>query len=266
MVENLNTTKYLTGESIIEVKDDATWKSLTTGAYCDNNNSPDNSITYGKLYNWYAVTDSRKIAPSGWHVPTNAEWISLSDQLGGASVAGGKLKETGTAHWASPNTATNESGFSAFAGGLRTYDGTFLGSGGTLGSWWTATPVDATFSYSKRLSNTLGLLFQDSNRENQYGYSVRCIRDISTIPILTTSALSAITQTTATGGGTITSDGGETVTARGICWSTSPTPTIDNSKTTDGIGTGIFASALTGLTNGKTYYVRAFATNSIGTC
>ncbi|MEI6753326.1 MAG: FISUMP domain-containing protein [Paludibacter sp.] len=265
MVENLNTTKYLTGDAIVEVKDDAAWKILTTGAYCDNNNLPDNSLTYGKLYNWYAVNDSRKIAPTGWHVPSNAEWISLSNQLGGASVAGAKLKETGTAHWESPNTATNESGFSAFAGGLRTYDGTFLGSGTTLGSWWTATPVDAIYSYSKRLSNTLSLFFQDSNRENQYGYSVRCVRDISTIPTLTTSDISAITQTTAAGGGNITSDGNEAITARGICWSTTSNPTIDNTKTTDGTTTGTFTSAMTGLTTATTYYVRAYATNSVGT-
>lgn len=85
------------------------------------------------------------------------------------------------------------------------------------------------------------------------------------IPVLTTITASNITQITAQTGGTISSDGGATVTARGVCWSTTQNPTITNSKTIDGIGTGTFASSLTGLTKNTTYYIRAYATNSIGT-
>jgi uncharacterized protein (TIGR02145 family) len=78
------------------------------------------------LYNWYAATDTRNIAPSGWHLPTDAEWTELTEYLGGESVAAGKIKETGITHWAPPNTgATNETGFTALPGGYRGSNGTF---------------------------------------------------------------------------------------------------------------------------------------------
>jgi uncharacterized protein (TIGR02145 family) len=118
MVENLKTTKYRNGDPIPNVTGNA-WAALTTGAYCwYNNDAATYKATYGALYNWYAVADSRNIAPTGWHVPTDAEWTTLTTFLGGESVAGGKLKETGTNHWTSPNTgATNETGFTALPGG-----------------------------------------------------------------------------------------------------------------------------------------------------
>ncbi len=100
------------------------------------------------------------------------------------------------------------------------------------------------------------------------GLSLRCIKDAgstNTTPTVTTASVISITQTTATSGGNVTSDGGTTVTARGVCWNTSPNPTTANSKTTDGSGTGAFVSSLTGLTPGTPYYVRAYATNSVGT-
>ena len=129
MVENLKTTRYRNGEAIPNITDNASWAALITCAYCDYNNIPSNSITYGKLYNWYAVNDSRNIAPMGWHVSTDAEWTTLTTFLGGTSIAGGKLKENGTIHWNSPNVgATNETGFSALPGGYRLNSG-FYGAG-----------------------------------------------------------------------------------------------------------------------------------------
>lgn len=118
MMENLKVTHYRNGDPIPHVTDGVTWGNLTSGAYCNYNNDEGNVATYGRLYNWYAVDDSRNIAPAGWHVPSDAEWQTLVDYLGGDAVAGGKMKEAGTTHWASPNTgATNESGFTALPGG-----------------------------------------------------------------------------------------------------------------------------------------------------
>ena len=125
MAENLRVTKYRNGDPIPNVTDNAAWAALTTGAYCSyaNTTDKDKIATYGLLYNWFTVTDSRNIAPAGWHVPTNDEWETLTTFLGGAG-AGGQMKETGTTHWLSPNTgATNESGFSGTPAGARSHDG-----------------------------------------------------------------------------------------------------------------------------------------------
>lgn len=171
MVENLKTTRYRNGAVIPNVTDNASWAALTTGACCDYNNTPSNSVTYGKLYNWYAVNDSRNIAPAGWHVPTDAEWTTLTNYLGGESVAGGKLKETGTAHWTAPNTgATNETGFTALPGGRRGY---YMGSNG---NWWTSTEENSASAWIE----SVGYNYTDVSRyrlSKQGGLSVRCIKD-----------------------------------------------------------------------------------------
>jgi uncharacterized protein (TIGR02145 family) len=265
MAENLNATQYQGGEQITEVKDDAAWKALTTGAYCDNSNNAEYAKIYGKLYNWYAVNDTRKIAPKGWHVPTSQEWTTLIDYLGGSTLAGGKLKQTGTSRWASPNTAaTNETGFSALPGGWRNYEGVSL-TPGTQAGWWTNTPASATHAMARRVVSNLGTILIDNSRENQMGYGIRCIKDEFALPTISTTSVTSVTHNSAYSGGTITNDGGAPVTVRGVCWSTSPNPTIANSKTTDGTGTGTFSSSITGLSPLTTYYVRAYATNIEGT-
>ena len=117
MVENLKTTKYRNGDGIQNVTDSIAWWNLTSGAYCIYRNDVNNLATYGRLYNWYAVIDSRKLTPAGWHIPTDAEWTTLTDYLG--STCGDKLKEKGPNHWGGDNTATNETGFTALPGGNR---------------------------------------------------------------------------------------------------------------------------------------------------
>lgn len=175
MAENLKVTKYNDGTSIPNVTDATAWSELTTGALCDYKNTPSNSETYGKLYNWYAV-NTGKLCPTGWHLPSDAEWTELTDYLGGTSDAGGKLKETGTTHWNSPNTgATNETGFTALPGGYRYSDGTFnyIGYGGY---WWSATEDNATDARYRNVG------YNTSNVTSYYnfkevGFSVRCVRD-----------------------------------------------------------------------------------------
>lgn len=177
MNENLRTTRYNDGTDIPLVTDAAEWGGMTTPAYCWYENEPANSytaVTYGALYNWYAV-GTEKLCPSGWRVPTAEDWENLIAELGGQHVAGGKLKESGTKHWKIPNLADNESGFRALPGGLRT--STSFEQLGGRGDWWstTATETDGAsflmltfFLDRSMLTNSLNLI---------NGRSVRCVRD-----------------------------------------------------------------------------------------
>jgi uncharacterized protein (TIGR02145 family) len=178
MVENLKTTKYNDGTAIPNVTDNTTWSALTDGAYCDYSNLTAVSSTYGRLYNWYVIdpTNTKKVCPNGWHVTTDAEWTTLQNYLGGETLAGGKLKETGTTHWTSPNTgATNETGFTAIPGGYRNQSGSF-GLLGTLGFWWTGTQGGATFAFYRYMSNTDSNLGSGDN-DKHAGFYVRCLKD-----------------------------------------------------------------------------------------
>lgn len=174
MVENLKVTKYRNGDDILNVTDVAIWAALTEGGYCNLSNDVNQADVYGRLYNWYAVHDSRNIAPTGWHVATDAEWTTLSTYLGGQSVAGGKLKEKGIAHWCNPNIgATNESGFTALPGGARGDD--FLSYCG-YGFWWTATEAEATTAFNRVIFDNETGVNRVSNKKVG-GSSVRCVKD-----------------------------------------------------------------------------------------
>jgi len=268
MVENLKTTKFNDGVIIPLVTDNATWSNLSTSGYCwYNNDLTSYKYTYGALYNWYAV-NSGKLAPTGWHVPSYAEWTTLINFLGGTSLAGGKLKESGTTHWNSPNIgATNESGFTGLPSGLRQNSSSTFYSSGILGYWW-STAADPQIDWPFGLQNNWNSVL-NINMPKTNGLSVRCLKDINSssfAPTVTTTAVIDITSNTTSSGGNITTDGGAAVTLRGVCWSLAPNPTLDlSTKTTDGTGTGIFTSSITGLIAGTTYHLRAFASNSIGT-
>jgi uncharacterized protein (TIGR02145 family) len=183
---NLNVTTYRNGNIIPQVTGNTAWAALTTGAWCYYNNDPSNELIYGKLYNWYAIKDSRGLGPLGYHIPTDAEWTTLTNGLGGLTVAGGKMKTTGTIQtnngcWQTPNTnATNESGFDAQPGGYRLSDGTFEFSPpftyGTLAGWWSLTEAGAPFAYARALSYN-GEGVSRSNFSKQNGFSVRLIKD-----------------------------------------------------------------------------------------
>jgi uncharacterized protein (TIGR02145 family) len=176
MAENLKVTHYRNGDTIQNVIENSEWASLSTGAYCVYNNDEGNVDTYGRLYNWYAVNDERKIAPQGWHVSTNEDWQTLADYLGGESVAGGKLKETGTSHWFSPNTgATNESGFTALPGGARRIPGDFFDMGGQA-HFRSATERNNNNAYYWTMYCVNSEVRLDSYYK-QDGFSVRCVKD-----------------------------------------------------------------------------------------
>jgi uncharacterized protein (TIGR02145 family) len=174
MVENLKVTKYRNGISIPNVTDDNEWCNVTTGAYCDYNNTSSNSTTYGKLYNWYAVNDTGNIAPLGWHVPTDADFTKLTTYLGGESVAGGKLKEKGKTHWTIVSSgATNESGFTALPSGYRiNSNGAFLFKGSAGYLWCSGeNPRIRHLNYNY---DYVDIFVSDYKN---IGYSVRCIKD-----------------------------------------------------------------------------------------
>jgi len=185
MAENLRTTKYRNGESIPNVTDNYGWAVLITGAYCsyDNTVNNDEIAIYGRLYNWYAIADSRNIAPKGWHVPSKDEWATLTSYLEGNYGPSGKMKEAGTTHWSAPNGwaymdayATNESGFTALPSGFRYFsNGTFQNLGFT-GFWWSSTAFDATYVYNLSLSYDSGFSFIQSVTR-QGGFAVRLLKD-----------------------------------------------------------------------------------------
>jgi len=139
----------------------------------------DKVAIYGRLYTWFAVSDSRNIAPSGWHVPTDAEWATLINYLGGQNVAGAKLKEIGTTNWNSPNTdATNESGFTALSSGYRAENGYFYNYFGIRGYWWSATQCTgcANISGLDWILDVSSLIGDEADNAS-LGLSVRCVMD-----------------------------------------------------------------------------------------
>ncbi len=167
--ENLDVVTYRNGDIIPQVTDETTWNNLTTGAWCYYNNDPANEAIYGKLYNWYAVNDPRGLAPTGWHIPTNAEWGILIDKLN--SYSGNldkKLKTVGTI-WQNNTGTTNESGFSGLPGGTRA--GGSFSRLGQIGMWWSS----GTCAYSYLEYTMSGLSRSGSNSE--FGISVRCLKD-----------------------------------------------------------------------------------------
>jgi uncharacterized protein (TIGR02145 family) len=176
MAENLKVIHYRNGDPIPNVTGDTEWYNLATGAYCAYDNNETRAESYGYLFNWYTVNDSRSIAPSSWHVPTDEEWQTLVDYLGGESVAGGKLKETGTTHWIDQNTGvTNESGFTARSGGCRCGDGSNINLG-SHALFWSSTESDSDHAWYR------GLFFDCSDIYRYYGsrragFSIRLVRD-----------------------------------------------------------------------------------------
>jgi uncharacterized protein (TIGR02145 family) len=187
MAENLKVTHYRDGNPIPNLTDNVAWTADTTGAYCFYENDTTRIMTYGMLYNWLAASDGRNIAPAGWHVPSDTEWKQLEMYLGLSQAEadstgwrgtdeGGKMKETGTTHWDSPNTgATNESGFSALPGGLRFYDGDFNGMG-FYASFWSTTEFNSGTAWTHSLTVGNARVARDSDLKGD-GFSVRCVKD-----------------------------------------------------------------------------------------
>jgi uncharacterized protein (TIGR02145 family) len=190
MAENLKTSKYNDGTSIPNVKDSLEWLKLTTGAWCYYDNDNKYNAKYGKLYNWYAVDSisngNKNVCPTGWHVPSDAEWKVLTDYLGGDSIGGGKMKEVGITSWYSPNTlATNTSLFTGLPGGYRKGNCNYCGDHsyegvcvfiGVRSYWWSSSELSGGNSWFRTLRSDEGDVYR-GGLEFKSGLSVRCLRD-----------------------------------------------------------------------------------------
>jgi uncharacterized protein (TIGR02145 family) len=178
--ENLKTSRYRNGGLIPNVTDGTAWSNLTTGAWSYYNNDVSNNAIYGKLYNWY-TTLGDTLCPTGWGVPTDAEWTILTTYLGGEDVAGGKMKSVGTAYWVSPNTgATNESGFSALPGGWRGSSSVSFQNIRSNAFFWSATESVNFYAWYRFLYYNDGYVdrnYYSSFYNKSVGASVRCLRD-----------------------------------------------------------------------------------------
>ena len=192
MAENLKVTHYNNGDEIQYVQSESSepnvWENLSTGAYGYYNDDLSHLETYGNLYNWYAVDDARGICPEGWHVPTDEEYQQLEIYLGmepaEASASGwhgtdegGKMKETGTEHWNSPNTgATNESGFTGLPAGYRFGNSGNYYSMGYYGYFWSSSENFSNYAWYRRLNYNHSYVNRYFSNK-QYGFSVRCAGD-----------------------------------------------------------------------------------------
>jgi uncharacterized protein (TIGR02145 family) len=200
MKENLNTTKYNDGTNIPNQTDNNAWSGLTTGAYCDYNNTPANSTTYGRLYNWYAVDNNvatkvrsnggKNVCPTGWHIPDDTEWTTLTDYLtnngygyeGSGSDIGKSMASTsgwleyGTPGWVGNDQASNNSsGFTALPGGYRELIGTYMYVG-RIGMWWSSSEYPTTDAWYRTVASANTDVYGDPGFK-QLGSSVRCLRD-----------------------------------------------------------------------------------------
>jgi uncharacterized protein (TIGR02145 family) len=183
MAENLKTTRYRNGVSIPNITDNAKWSNDKIGAYCSYNNNSANDCPYGKLYNSYAIENTNELCPTGWHVPSETEWMTLVNFLGGIFVAGSKMKSTSTEYWDSLNEdATNSSGFSGLPGGVRGnfgYGEEFksLGIYGGYRSSTVKNGIDnSRYDWLISLDQEDGVA-REFNSTRSSGYSVRCVRD-----------------------------------------------------------------------------------------
>ncbi len=277
--ENLKVTKFRDG-SLIQIDESGdvtgsttgqTWTSQTIGKRTIYSNDKTKLLVYGYLYNWFVVSDPRGICPIGWHVPEREELSLLINFLGGERTAGSKLKEKSNNLWQNSNLEnSNESGFSGFPGGIRgIIKGGYSGIG-SKGVWWSSTKYDKDDAYKMELENNsndakVGLTSMMN------GFSIRCVKDNlkntnDSIPKISTIQITDVTSNSAQSGGSISSEGGSDIIAKGVVWSRSKRPDIlTDSTTREGKGIGTFSSVLSDLISGKKYFVRAYATSKYGT-
>ncbi len=275
MAENLNVGIRIDGTT--EQSDNGTIEK-----YCYNDEET-NCTAYGGLYSWSELMQhstypgSQGICPKGWHVPSDEEYKILEGTVDSlyavgdpqwdltgwrGSNAGRRLRAT--AGWSDSGNGTDTFGFHALPAG-RLVEGDSFNGRDSSAYFWAFSSIGSESSYSRHLGSGSPQIGRNTLAAGN-GLSLRCIKGPGTDPpMITTKNLTNITGSTATSGGTITGDGGDPVTARGVVWSTNENPTLSDNFTADGTGTGEFTSDLTGLVNATHYYVRAYATNSTGT-
>lgn len=277
MAENLNSTKFRNGELIPEVQSSAHWNVSNGAARCFYQNDNILSVAYGQLYNFNAITDSRFLAPEGWRLPTDADFMSLdtflitqghnfdlSQQENKIAVAVSSanflwdISETeGTPGFQSGRN--NSGGFGALPAGYRSAVGEFLHQQ-KLASFWTMTPFNNAYAWKRAIYNDRNYFSREIDLL-QSGFSVRCVRAVAgqtEAPVIFTDAPTTIGSGTASIKNILFSDGGNTISETGICWSTGPGPLITDNKLTN--ATNLHEPImLSGLKYNTKYHVRAYA-------
>ena len=299
------TTSPSTGTYLIPSASTGSTYTGKQARWYNNDSTTYAPMNYGLLYNWNAAVDTfntaygetsvntssnnavsvtfsghrRGICPAGWHLPSDAEWTQLTDYVSSQSeytcsgnssyiakaLASTEGWNTSTNSCAVGNNqgSNNATGFSAVPAGICG-GSSFNGVGG-YAYFWSSTQFNSYSAWNRTLYYRNAAVIRNDYYKAS-GFSVRCLRDVeATIPTVTTNAVSNIMGSSALCGGNVTDAGGAVVTARGVCWDTLPNPTVDDSFTVDSIGVGSFTSYLSGLADGTTYYVRAYATNGVGT-
>lgn len=252
---NLDTAYYRDGSPIQYAYTSTT---STVGAYFWYDGLQSNGIIYGKLYNWWAVNDARNIAPAGWRVATTADWDTLTTYLGGASVAGNKLKQDGTTLWQSPNGGTNTSGFTALPGGLLNITTQAFENINQFAYFRTSNSADI-----KRLQYNSAVL-QTATANNFSFHSVRLIKIQVELTTKTTTVGSPTSSSLITGGNIVNLND-FVLSSYGVCYSTSPNPTTSNTTVSGStIVSGSFDSTMTSLVANTSYYIRAYVVTTSG--
>jgi len=182
MAENLRTSHYANGDLIPNVPESNEWINLTSGAWVHYENNPELNALHGKLYNWHAIQNAKGICPKGWHVPSNEEWNTLLNYLGGKEIAGGKLKSKLLNAWAfhfngqsTESEPNNESGFSSVASGSRSVDGMF-GLMSFRATYWSSNEYSASDAYTREIFWN-GDAAGSFNEYKKNGYSCRCVQN-----------------------------------------------------------------------------------------
>ena len=166
MSQNLDVSNFQNGDSIPEAKNESEWKKageLRQPVWCYYNNDSSNEKKYGKLYNWYSINDKRGLAPEGWHIPGEAEWTKLTNELGGEETAGLKIKY-------------NKAGFNGLLSGFRDSDGKFYNDG-FVGYWWSSTESLPATAWCYSITYFSDAFNIDNSGDKKKGFSVRCIRN-----------------------------------------------------------------------------------------
>ena len=290
MRENLHTTQYANGTAITY----GTTVSTEEAYYYYPYIQPENVSTYGMLYNWKAAMGDTSsatfnhnhiqgICPDGWHIPSDAEWTQLTDYVSSQSQYWCGDNSTyiakalaSTDNWANNSYAcavgnmtndNNAAGFSVPPAGYCDIQSIYWDFH-SASYFWSSTEYSITTAFARFLYYTSPQVNRSYMNKGS-GCSVRCLRDETAVdyqlPTVSTVYMNEFTDTSVNCHATITSNGGSEITARGICWGTAPSPTINSNHTTSGTGIGSFTSIITGLIPGTTYYVRAYASNAMGT-